>query len=107
MELVETIYETTRLFPREELFGLTAQMRRASISVPSNIAEGAAGRSRAHFRSFLAIAIGSLNELSTQAEISARVGYLDLVRHDLIQRQIDECIAITYGLKKKIESSGS
>src|SRR6266404_3749958 len=77
MDLVERIYEVTRTFPREEIYGLTSQLRRAAVSVPSNIAEGAAGRSKIQFRNYLSVAIGSLNELATQLEILWRVGYLD------------------------------
>jgi len=77
MDLVERIYELTRRLPRDEIYGLTSQLRRAAVSVPSNIAEGAAGRSQVQFRNYLSVAIGSLNELATQLEILWRVGYLD------------------------------
>ena len=77
MELVEKIYELTRKLPRDEIYGLTSQLRRAAVSVPSNIAEGAAGRSSVQFRNYLRVAIGSLNELATQLEILWRVGYFD------------------------------
>src|SRR6266478_1562030 len=76
MELVEKIYELTRKLPRDEIYGLTSQLRRAAVSVPSNIAEGAAGRSPVQFRHYLSVAIGSLNELATQIEIVRRIGYL-------------------------------
>jgi four helix bundle protein len=102
MELVVLIYELTRCFPREETYGLTSQLRRAAVSVPSNISEGAAGRSAEHFKSFLGIAIGSLNEVSTQLEIANRIGYLELTAHDKAQSLADECLALTYGLRKKI-----
>src|SRR5215213_11832304 len=85
MELVVFIYGLTKSFPREETYGLTSQLRRAAVSVPSNISEGAAGRSPGHFKNFLSIAIGSLNELSTQLEIANRIGYLDLTAHDKAQ----------------------
>ena len=80
MGLVEKIYDLTKKFPREEVYGLSSQMRRAAISAPSNIAEGAAGRSSVQFRNYLSVAIGSLNELATQLEIAHRIGYLDV--HD-------------------------
>ncbi|HUS12233.1 MAG TPA: four helix bundle protein, partial [Pyrinomonadaceae bacterium] len=68
----------------------------------SNISEGAAGRSVLQFRSFLSIAIGSLNEISTQLEIAYRVGYLD--RRKLLDAEslVDECLALTYGLRKSL-----
>jgi|ERR1051325_9888876 four helix bundle protein len=73
MQLVEKIYEITRKLPRDEIYGLTSQLRRAAVSVPSNIAEGAAGRSSIQFRNYLSVAIGSLNELATQLEILWRI----------------------------------
>ena len=102
MDLVLLIYDLTKMFPREEVYGLTSQLRRAAVSVPSNISEGAAGRSPEQFRNFLAIAIGSLNEINTQLEISVRVGYLPELRCEEAQRLVDECLALTYGLKKSI-----
>jgi four helix bundle protein len=83
MDLVVEIYELTKTFPRDEIYGLTSQLRRASVSVPSNISEGAAGRSVTQFRNFLSVALGSLNEISTQLEIAHRVGYLDLSKLDV------------------------
>jgi four helix bundle protein len=102
MKLVEEIYEITKRFPREEIYGLTSQSRRAAISVPSNIAEGAAGRSRVQFKNYLSVAIGSLNELATQIEIALRIGYLDAPTVNVTDAQIDECLAITYGLRKSL-----
>ena len=96
------IYDLTRVFPREEVYGLTAQIRRACISVPSNISEGAAGRSTLQFRNFLSIAIGSLNEVSTQLEIAYRVGYLDIVKLKDAENRVDNCLALTYGLRKSL-----
>jgi four helix bundle protein len=102
MEIVVLIYEMTRSFPKEEMYGLTSQLRRAAVSVPSNISEGAAGRSTEQFKNFLGIALGSLNEVSTQLEIAHRIGYLDLATHDKAQSLVDECLALTYGLRKKL-----
>ena len=102
MDLVVEMYELTRTFPKDELYGLTSQVRRASVSVPSNISEGAAGRSGTQFRNFLSIAIGSLNEVSTQLEIAYRVGYLDRRQRDHAESLVDECLALTYGLRKSL-----
>ena len=76
LELVAEVYRVTRTFPREEIYGLTGQMRRAAISVPSNIAEGQGRMSTGEFRQFLGQARGSLLELETQLHIAARLGYL-------------------------------
>jgi four helix bundle protein len=102
MNLVVAIYDVTRSFPKEETYGLVSQLRRASISVPSNIAEGAADRTVDQFRNFLSIAIGSLNEINTQLELAFRIGYLDERTHDELQGSVDECLAITFGLKRSL-----
>ena len=75
IHLVVTIYTETKNFPPEERFGLSQQMRRAAVSVPSNIAEGAARRSQNELRQFLYISLGSLAELETQLLISSELGF--------------------------------
>lgn len=105
MDLVVLVYEITKSFPREETYGLVSQMRRAAVSGPSNIAEGAANRSIDQFRNFLRTAIGSFNELNTQLEISLRIGYLNREDHDRAQALLDECLAVTYGLKRSLKES--
>jgi len=76
MSLVEVVYRDTRDFPRDETFGLKAQIRRAAVSVPSNIAEGAGRNSVGELRQFVGIASGSLAELGTQLELAVRLGFL-------------------------------
>ncbi len=77
IDLVTEIYEVTRLFPREELYGLSNQLRRAAVSVPSNIAEGQARFSPKEFHHFLAMARGSLVEVETQIIIAEKLKYLE------------------------------
>ena len=76
IELSLQIYDLTLDFPKEEIYGLTSQLRRSGISVPSNIAEGAARNSDKEFIQFLYIALGSLAEVETQVIISAKLGYM-------------------------------
>ncbi len=77
MDLARCVYRETGSFPKHELFGLTSQLRRAAVSVPSNIAEGHGRTSDKVFRTFLGQARGSLYELQTQLILSADLGYLD------------------------------
>ena len=76
MNLVEIVYRETDGFPRKEMFGLTAQIRRAAISIVSNVSEGAARNSRKEFAQFVGISCGSLAELETQLALCQRLGYL-------------------------------
>jgi four helix bundle protein len=94
MDLCETTYRLTDSFPRREVFGLTAQLRKSAVSIPSNIAEGEGRFSWGERRQFLGHARGSLFELDTQFIIAGRVGYL---HPNLISDQIDEVRRILNG----------
>ncbi|MCI0457895.1 MAG: four helix bundle protein [Gemmataceae bacterium] len=76
MRLVVEVYRATQAFPKEELYGLTCQLRRAAVSIPSNIVEGQGRLTRGEFRHALGIAKGSLHELETQLLIAQELGYL-------------------------------
>ena len=77
MAMVTDIYQVTGAFPREELFGLTSQMRRCAVSIPSNIAEGYGRQATGDYIRFLQIALGSLYELQTQVEIARNLNYFN------------------------------
>ncbi len=102
MDLVMEVYKLTRDFPDRELYGLSSQLRRAALSVPSNIAEGAADRTHSQFSHFLSNALGSLNEIDTQLELSYRLSYIGKEDYNHISTLLNECLAVTYGLRKSI-----
>jgi four helix bundle protein len=100
MELVKEIYRVTRDFPKEEIYGLVSQMRRAAVSIPSNISEGAARGGDREFIQFLIIARGSLSELETQFLISQDLGYTQDVSD--IQERIDKIFSLIGGLLRSL-----
>jgi four helix bundle protein len=88
VDLVILIYQATQGFPKTELFGLTGQIRRASISIPANISEGAARNQTKDFIRFLRIAMGSLSELETLLIISARISLIDADSYNVLTGKI-------------------
>ena len=102
MDLVESLYRATANFPKDEWFGLRSQMRRAVVSIPSNIAEGQGRNSRREFRRFLSIAHGSLRELETQIQISKRLGYLKAPECSMLEAQCAEVGKMLKGLSNSL-----
>jgi four helix bundle protein len=100
VSLATQIYQITENFPKTEIYGLTSQMRRAVVSVPCNIAEGAARFSSKEFGQFLNIAGGSLSELDTQLEIAHNLGFLTTEEKTEVDRTIDAIAAKLAGLIK-------
>ena len=98
MELVVQIYNITKGFPKEELYGLTIQIRRAAVSVPANVSEGAGRNYSKEFIRFLRIAQASLSEIETLLQISLRLNYLDKGMFQSIQRRICKLNAQLSGL---------
>jgi len=105
MDLVEHVYGATAAFPPDERFGLTSQVRRAVVSVPSNIAEGQGRRSRSEFIHFLSVAHGSLRETETQLLIAMRLGYLDNAAGESVLAVSDEVGRLISGLARSLERS--
>jgi len=98
MELVAMVYDASERFPSHEKFGLTSQLRRAAVSVPSNIAEGHDRLSTGEFKQFLGHARGSLVEVETQILISQRLGYLETGRSSNLLKRTTEIAKILNGL---------
>jgi len=97
-DLAVLVYRVTARFPREELYGLISQMRRAAISIPSNIVEGCARDSQADYLRFLYMAFGSLRELHYQLSLSKRLGFLSNEDSSLIEPKVVETEKVLNGL---------
>lgn len=102
MEFVRELYGAIETFPKTEEYVLATQMRRAAISIPSNLAEGAARKGNKEFRQFLNIAQGSISELDTQIELAAMLGYLDESRKESLLKQLNDISKMLFGLSKSV-----
>lgn len=98
MDLVERIYEISAAFPKDERFGLTAQIRRAAVSVPSNIGEGSRRKKRKAFLNHLDIALGSQAEVEVQLEIAQRLRFLKMADYQQMQIAVEEIGRMLNGL---------
>ena len=103
MDLTEMVYRSTYGFPREELYGLTSQIRRATLSIASNIAEGQGRRTTKDFVNFLFIALGSRNEAETQVLLALRLGYVDQERCDALLNLSAEVGRLINGLANSLQ----
>jgi len=105
MEIVLDVYRITKRFPAEEKCGLIPQIRRAAVSIPSNIAEGAARHTQREFVNFLHTAQGSLSELDTQLELSVGLGYVSNESLESVQKLIEVVDKMLTGLIKSLKRS--
>ncbi len=105
LSLTENVYAATRGFPEEERFGLVSQMRRASVSIVSNIAEGSSRATDKEVRRYLALSRGSAAELETQVIVAERVGFLEGALATRLTAEIDEVRAMLIGLATKLAPS--
>ncbi len=103
MELVTVVYRLTADFPQSELYGLTNQIRRAAVSVPSNIAEGMARQSGRETLQFLSIARGSLSELETQVLLARNLGYIS-ASEEGVMKKIEDVFGLLGGLMNSIKA---
>lgn len=97
------LYRLTETFPAKETYGLTGQIRRAAISVPSNIAEGAARNTKREFAHYLSMARGSLSEIDTQLTIAKQLGYIG--NDEELQQKLDRVFGLIGGLLKSIRAA--
>jgi len=104
IELVVLVYEITKKFPKEEEYGLKSQLRKAAVSVPSNISEGLTRRTIADKLHFLNIADGSLSEIDTQLEISLRLRYLSMDDFELVMKKVTLVEKLLSGLIRKFKN---
>jgi four helix bundle protein len=105
MSLVMMLYAETKSFPKEETFGLTSQIQRSAVSIPSNIAEGYGRNSTGDYARFLQIASGSLYEFQTQLEISLQLGYLKKEKFEEINSLSIEIEKMLSSLISKVKNS--
>ncbi len=103
-EMTLALYRVTRSFPNEELYGLTAQIRRAAVSIGANIAEGCGRRTRPDFARFLQIALGSASELEYHLVLAADLGFLGRAAHDQFAERVIEVKRMLFGFIRKLRS---
>ena len=103
IEFVTEIYQVTNSFPKHELYGLTSQIRRSAISIPSNIAEGAARHHQKEFKQFLYISLSSSTELETQIIIAYNLEYINLSQYNLYIEKLEIISRMLQGLIKSID----
>jgi len=107
IDLITNLYNVTKSFPKEELFGLTSQVRRSDVSIPSNIAEGSARNHSKEFKQFLNIAIGSASELDTLILIAHKLGYIFQERYNNIILKLTSVSKMLQGFIKSIKSNSN
>ena len=104
MELAQQIYRLTTNFPKEETYGLVSQIRRAAVSIPSNIAEGHTRESTKEFLHHISVSLGSFAELETQFILSGKLGYVEAQTVDSILLKLDEAGKMLRGFQKSLKS---
>ena len=103
IEFVTAVYNNTTTFPKEEKFGLTSQVRRAAVSIPANIAEGAARQTPKEFLYFLSVAQGSSSELETELLIAYRLGYIEQAAYESMHAELNTIARMMVGLSQHLK----
>jgi four helix bundle protein len=103
IDLVEKVYELTKEFPREEVYGLTSQLRRAAVSIPANIAEGSGRGTKKDYTYFLTIAYGSCCEMETLCTICQRLGFVSVKEAEILQSLLSDVSRMLKALRKVLK----
>jgi len=107
MEVAAEVYGVTKGFPREEMFGLAAQLRRAAVSIPSNLAEGHARESTREYLHHISVAQGSAAEVETQLLLATRLGYLESAEPNTLLARVGEIRKMLFGLRNALNPTSS
>ena len=103
MTFIKDIYQVTETFPKHEMYGLVSQMRRAAVSIPSNVAEGAARKGKKEFKQSLNIAQGSISELDTQIELALMLHYISTENYDRLMENLNSISKMLFGLSRSLK----
>jgi four helix bundle protein len=107
MDFAMQVYDIAKTFPKEELYGMTSQMKRSALSIPSNIAEGSSRRTTGEFLRYINIATGSLAEIETQIIFAARRKFIAQIKEEILLKDADEISRMLQGLYRSLESKSS
>ncbi len=102
MAFVKHVYQATETFPKSEKYGLSSQMRRAAVSIPSNLAEGAARKGKKEFKQYLNIAQGSISEIDTQIELSFILNFIGKDLYDDLMDELNTISKMLFGLSRSL-----
>ena len=102
MDFVKHVYQVTETFPKSEIYGLSSQMRRAAVSIPSNLAEGAARKGKKEFNQYLNIAQGSVSEIDTQIELSFILNFIDKNLYNDLMDELNTISKMLFGLSRSL-----
>ena len=103
MDFVKHVYQATETFPKSEIYGLSSQMRRAAVSIPSNLAEGAARKGKKEFSQYLNIAQGSISEIDTQIELSFILSFIEKNLYNNLMDELNTISKMLFGLSRSLK----
>ena len=103
MNFVKHVYQATETFPKSEIYGLSSQMRRSAVSIPSNLAEGAARKGKKEFSQYLNIAQGSISEIDTQIELSFILNFIEKDVYNDLMDELNTISKMLFGLSRSLK----